>query len=221
MQTGGAPSRQPGKRHSDEGTRPTVWFDLEGSSLRFLRVSENPEALLDISETLWLEPDFWPGGIHRDDRAVVAAFCTHALLSDRPLGLDCRLMCRDGTAIWVHMMARRSNAEPGVLNGYLMDCRHRVASAAEAMDTPVPEDLLILITERLNQQLRAMSGYAQMLERHLSIQHDDIGSEYALGIRSGLENLHDMLHKTRAATRHRPIDPEVLNHALSLLRNDC
>lgn len=64
-------------------------------------------------------------------------------------------------------------------------------------------DVIKTMTDHLNNVTRTMSGYAGMLERHLSIQDDTIGSEYAVGVRGGLEQLHTMLHHLRPMTRQR------------------
>lgn len=70
----------------------------------------------------------------------------------------------------------------------------------------VKEDVIESMTDHLNDVTRTMSGYAGMLERHLSIQDDTVGSEYAIGVRSGLEQLQTLLHHLRPITRQRGAD---------------
>lgn len=67
----------------------------------------------------------------------------------------------------------------------------------------VKNDIIKAMTDHLNDVTRTMSGYAGMLERHLSIQDDTIGSEYAVGVRGGIEQLHNLLHHLRPITRQR------------------
>ncbi len=66
-------------------------------------------------------------------------------------------------------------------------------------------DVIKAMTDHLNHVTRTMSGYAGMLERHLSIQDDTIGSEYAVGVRGGLEQLHTLLHHLRPITRQQGV----------------
>ena len=78
------------------------------------------------------------------------------------------------------------------------------------------QDILETVANNLNHVTRTMSGYAEMLERHLSIQDDIVGSEYALGVRGELEQLHTLLFHLRAIARNRKIDPVACQQALKL-----
>jgi len=77
-------------------------------------------------------------------------------------------------------------------------------SVEEALEIlSMKNDVIKVMTDHLNDVTRTMSGYAGMLERHLSIQDDTIGSEYAVGVRGGLEQLQTLLHHLRPITRQR------------------
>lgn len=82
----------------------------------------------------------------------------------------------------------------------------------------VQQDLIENVINHLNQLTRTMSGYAEMLERHLSIQDDIVGSEYAVGVRGELEQLHTLLHHLRPMTRNRDMDPTEYQIALRRLK---
>lgn len=83
-------------------------------------------------------------------------------------------------------------------------CVENEISVEEALELlSLKNDVIKAMTDHLNDVTRTMSGYAGMLERHLSIQDDTIGSEYAVGVRGGLEQLQTLLHHLRPLTRQR------------------
>ena len=198
---------------------PIIWFVLDAETLDFKRVSDGTERLLGIPPSQWLKPRFWPGAIHEDDRAQVAGLCRQALDAKCPQGRDFRLIDNSGRVVWAHLMVQRNVDEPGLLGGYVMACRHPTHVEQAASDRSAREALLVLVTERLNHQLRSISSHAERLERHLSTQRDDIGSEFALGMRSSLEALHQMLHVVNPVIRSAEDPGHEARKALSLLRD--
>lgn len=81
----------------------------------------------------------------------------------------------------------------------------------------IKQDIIEVVADHLNQVTRTMSGYAGMLERHLSIQDDTVGSEYAVGVRGELEQLHTLLHHLRPIARKRGADLSECQLALDRL----
>lgn len=80
------------------------------------------------------------------------------------------------------------------------------------------DDLLRLCTDCMAEKLKSISGYGQMLERHLSIQHDDIGSDYALAIRESIEELKTFLTIVRPVAVRDEVALEDVNEVLDALR---
>lgn len=80
------------------------------------------------------------------------------------------------------------------------------------------DDLLRLCTDYMAQKLKSISGYGQMLERHLSIQHDDIGSDYALAIRESIEELNQFLTVVRPVVMRSTVSLEDVHEALETLQ---
>ena len=81
----------------------------------------------------------------------------------------------------------------------------------------IKDDVIAHVTDHLNNVMRTMSGYAGMLERHLSIQDDPVGSEYAVGVRGGLEEMQKLLHHLRPIARNREADALECQRALDRL----
>jgi len=93
--------------------------------------------------------------------------------------------------------------------GAAMPNDHDCAEISAAKD-----ELLRTSTDVLAQKLKAMTAYGDMLVRHLAIQRDDIGSDYALAIRESIEELELFLTVVRPLTAKRDVDADEIREAL-------
>jgi hypothetical protein len=65
--------------------------------------------------------------------------------------------------------------------------------------------------------VRAISVFGEMLERHLAAQRDDVGSDYAVGLREELERLDTMLGQLMRIAQG-GMSIEEMNAALAAIR---
>lgn len=181
-------------------------------------ISDTAQALFGATYVNWADKDFLRGHIHPEDWADVATFCQEAMKMRDARAARCRLLGPTRRMSWVYFLVRAEEGDE-MLTGYLTEI-----AAPPRPDQPdvealaVKDELFSLIANTMNRQLRAISGYGEMLERHLSIQSDDVGSEYALGMRTGLEQLHTLLHHVRGIAAQRSANTDTLKAALTDLQ---
>lgn len=183
-----------------------VVFQLDPVNMIFKEVHGSPEALLGYPAERWLEPGFWPSRLHPDDREDALMFCAQCTETGQDHELEYRVIHADGRIIWVHEImevasGRNSN---GLLTGYLMDITHRVAherDVHEALD--LKEELLRVISQELSQPVSKITDFGDLLVRHLSKQGDDVGSDYAVGLREGIEELTSLVDRLRRSRHSR------------------
>jgi PAS domain S-box-containing protein len=174
-------------------------FTLDPASLRFTSVEGTRDDLLGFSENDWLADGFWLLRIHPEDRAPVKTLLSTCDSETEPKDIEYRMLDRGGNIVWVlqHCDIRlRDGVHVAV--GFIIDITARVASENDLKRTQeMREALLRLISREFSQPINAISGYGKMLERHLSIQGDDVGSDYALGVRDGIQQLSDAVLQLR------------------------
>ena len=197
-----------------------VVFTLDPQTMAFTQVGGSPEALLGYPLADWLVPDFWPQRIHPEDRQAALAFCLNQTGAIVDHELEYRVINADGETRWVHEIVE-FGSEPGSAKGYIMDITQRVAQEADVQGAlTLRTQLLRVVAEELSQPVNEISGFSTMLERHLSAQHDDVGSDIAIGMRSGIEKLGAVLDQLREIALNGELDYEELSSALSRLRVD-
>ena len=197
-----------------------VVFTLDPQTMAFTQVGGSPEALLGYPLADWLVPDFWPQRIHPEDRQAALAFCLNQTGAISDHELEYRVINADGETRWVHEIVE-FGSEPGSAKGYIMDITQRVAQEADVQGAlTLRTQLLRVVAEELSQPVNEISGFSTMLERHLSAQHDDVGSDIAIGMRSGIEKLGAVLDQLREIALNGELDYEELSSALSRLRVD-
>lgn len=206
-------------RYFSEDPRIVV-FSLDPETMAFTQVGGSPEALLGYPHADWLMPDFWPQRIHPEDREAALAFCMSQTGAITDHELEYRVINADGETRWVHEIVE-FGSKPGIGKGYLMDITQRVAREADAQGAlTLRTQLLRVISEELSQPFNEISGFSTMLERHLSAQHDDVGSDIAVGMRSGIEKLGTLLDQLREIALKGQLDCEELSSTLSRLHVD-
>ena len=187
-------------------TLDELTFTILDQSLMLADVQGDVESLTGHPADVWVEPGFLSLRVLPDDLGLVSDFVGRAAVGEAGQSVQCRLRRADRSVIWVRMtvMGATQAGEDVRLQIQLNQVLSDPSSAQElAAVLSLKEDVLDLVINKLNHSTRAISGYAGMLERHLSIQEDTIGSEYALGMRNGLEELHTLLHHLRPVSVRR------------------
>ena len=186
--------------------------------MAFLSVNGNAEALLGFPREEWMHPDFWPDRVHPDDREEVLEFCANCIEEKRDHELEYRVVDAAGDTKWVHEIMEFGPGVPGhgALRGYLMDITRRVAQESDirhALD--LREQLLRIVSEELSYPVNEISGFSTMLERHLSAQRDDVGSDYVIGVRDGVERLKGLIEQLRNAPEGDAVDFEQISRDIA------
>jgi len=83
--------------HSIDGI---VW-EVDAQTFRFIFVSEQAERILGYPREQWLEPDFWVGHLHPDDREWAVDFCLRATANRTDHELEYRMIAADGRHVWL------------------------------------------------------------------------------------------------------------------------
>lgn len=176
-------------------------FVLEPTTLRFRSVCGADDALLGYPEEDWLVEGFWMDHIHPEDREAVLGLLKNCSEMNEAHDLEYRMHDRDGGVVRVvqHCELRRVDDDV-IAVGFIIDITERAAAnSVPDQGDDVREALIRRISREFIQPINAISGYGKMLERHLSSQGDDVGSDYALGVRDGIEQLSDVMLQLRRA----------------------
>jgi signal transduction histidine kinase len=184
-----------------------VRIELDPVTRRFRAVSGEAVDLLGFAVKDWLRPDFWALRLHPEDRERVCAHCLNEAKAGRGHEIDYRMTDRLGNSVWVHqacdMITMDVDSGTWVLSGHIIDISDRVAQQVELSHALALRDTLLeVINTEFSQPVNIVSGYARLLERHLATLADDVGSDYALGMREGIEVLTEAVNRLRAASQH-------------------
>lgn len=203
-------------------TPQLVMFKLDAETLRFTEVHGSPEALIGFAGPRWLEDDFWPARVHPDDRAEVLEFCVECMQQRKDHELEYRVVRADGSVIWIHEIIEfdTSSPDPDTASGYIMNITNRVAMESDVRQVlGMKEELFRVVLEDLGNPMNKISNYGEMLERHLSSQRDDVGSDFAIGLREGLQELGGLIAALRTAGREGEVDFETLSRTIASFRD--
>ena len=174
-----------------------VVFELDPETMSFVSVHGNAEALLGFPLEAWMHPDFWSERVHPKDRDEAMDFCKRCIDERRDHELEYRVKDAFGETKWIHEILE-FGPERNVVRGYIMDITQRVAQETDIQHTlDLKEELLRIVTEELSFPVNEISGYSTMLERHLSAQGDDVGSDFVIGVRTGVEKLKALIEQLR------------------------
>ena len=87
-------------------------------------MSPQIEAMLGYPVSQWLEPDFFVGIVHPEDRVRVLAEVERTHNTGEDLRLEYRLIAADGRTVWVldeTVAVRDEEYRPIMLQGFLVD----------------------------------------------------------------------------------------------------
>ncbi len=200
-----------------------VIFKLDASTMCFTEVHGSPEELIGFPAARWIEPDFWPARIHPDDRADALEFCFACTTDRREHELEYRVVHANGSVVWVHEIVEFDDSSPEstIATGYIMNITDRVAHESDIREVlGLKEDLFRIVLEDISHPMNKISNFGEMLERHLSTQGDDVGSDFAVGLREGLQELDGLVERLQKAGRNRDTSFEELSQTLASLRRE-
>lgn len=167
-----------------------VWLWLDFATLNVKRMQGAPEALLGDPPGSWERPGFLLDRLDpRDSEAGRALLMGSAGTAD-PAVAELRMTRADGGVVWVQICRLMNTTADGEMLVSLLNIDEQVLverTMAQAVDAM--RDALMTTSYEIAQPANAISDYGGLLERHLSTQADDVGSEYALGIREAVERM--------------------------------
>ena len=171
-----------------------VVFRLDAETMRFTEVHGNPFGLTGFASERWLEDGFWPGQIHPDDRESVLTFCKRCFERRQGHELEYRVLHADGSVVWIHEIAEFESNDTKVVSGFIMNITQRVQQEQDlGRVLGLKDELLRIVVEDLSQPVNKISSFGDMLERHLAMRGDDVGSDLAVGLREGVQELGDII----------------------------
>jgi signal transduction histidine kinase len=197
-----------------------VIYRLDPATLAFTEVCGNPEQLLGFPPRDWFRTRFWSGRLHPEDREAACAFFRGWASAWRDEQLEYRVIDATGRTVWVHQIicVERDTRQEVTICGVLIDVTERVAREADVETTLfLKSELFRMIVEELGPPVRAISIYGDMLGRHLSAQGDDVGSDYAVGLRDGLERLDTTLAQLMRLVQSGGASADQMNGGLGAL----
>ncbi|MGZ5052226.1 MAG: EAL domain-containing protein [Methylobacter sp.] len=154
-----------------EHTRVVAWEYLPYSG-RFSYVSPQAEKLTGHSLDEWTSEGFWETSLHPEDFAKVNAFCSAQTHYREEMGLEFRLLKKDGNVIWLRQIisvAETDAQQCSVLRGFLMDItdyKHAMEKQrlAELVFDTIAEGIMITdadnCIEAVNPAFTKITGYA-------------------------------------------------------------
>lgn len=180
----------------------------------------DPEELLGCLRAELDVPGAWYRGIHPDDRAQIEVFCANSVEDRRSYEIAYRRLADRGELRWLHEIAEFEvdQTTESTYRVTIIDITQSVSWAKGAVASHRLDQAIQLIAEEMSRPLNDISGYGDMLARHLSGQGDDVGSDYAVGVREGVQQIRDFLE---GLAHHIPADEleevELANDVRSLL----
>jgi PAS domain S-box-containing protein len=220
-----------------------VW-EAEAESLQVNFVNRYAERLLGYPASNWSRPRFWLDRIYFEDRERVANQVARTIAKRQQLRIDYRVLTADRRLLWLHdsltLVERGGRLK---LLGVAVDITEKQAAeqslrdAHEQMEERVQErtgqlrqslaDLEAFsysLSHDLRSPLRAMQGFASLLESMLG---EKLGSEpldYLHRIRSSAERLdtlvQDVLNFSRVARAPITLQPVALDELVESLLHD-
>ena len=199
-----------------------VW-EANAQTLQFTFVSQYAERLLGYPIAEWTRPGFWENRVYPDDRERVAVQISRAIRKQDDLRLDYRVLASDRRVVWLHdsitigerggrLMLRgvaidateRHLAEDKLKQAYDL-LEQRVADrTSQLRETAADlEAFSYSLSHDMRAPLRAMQGYATLLETQLGEKLDPQARDYLSRIMHSAERLdllvQDVLNYSRVA----------------------
>jgi two-component system cell cycle sensor histidine kinase/response regulator CckA len=109
-----------------------VW-EANAETFDFKFVSKKAETLLGFPVGNWYEKDFWANQIHPDDRERAVSFCVAATARGEDHQFEYRMICADGSIIWLKDLVTHVVADDGtkLLRGVMLDITDQKRTESE------------------------------------------------------------------------------------------
>ncbi len=188
-----------------------------------VEIAGDAEEVFGFPREEWRRPDFLQAHLHPDDRASARAFSCARGRDLRSHELQYRLIDATGSVRRVRdiLEVRDDGQGSRELRGVLIDITQRTAGGCElAKALRLRDTLLRIVTEELAQPVRTISGYGDMLGRHLSAQRDDVGSDYAIGIREGVQRLDAVIGRLLRVAQSGAMSLDEMTDSLAAIRTE-
>lgn len=118
-----------------EGLPAIVYMAEFGTSGQWRYVSPRIERMLGFTPAEWMaDPDIWYEHIHPEDRQIAAVTEAHTRTTGEPLGVEYRMIARDGRVVWVRdeaVVVRDDDGRPLFLQGFMYDVTDRKQAEEE------------------------------------------------------------------------------------------
>lgn len=222
MAAAGTAFRVLGKSDASLPASPAiVAYRVDPATLAYVGVSGDAERLLGYPAREWREPEFWVRHLHPEDAEAGRAFCREWSRALTDSELEYRMIGADGRTVWVHdiIEVRHEAGDAPEIRGAMTGitwCADGEADTGRAHR--LKDELFRIVAEELAQPVRSIAGFAQMLERHLAAQHDDVGSDYALGLQDGMQRLDHLLARLMRVAQSEQMDFDDMLRELAAIR---
>ena len=173
--------------------------------------------------------------IHPDDRETVNTTVQQAIEQRESYELDHRVQQADGTVRYVHSIGEvvlGDDGEPVALQGTAQDVteRHKAERAMERYADDLEErnaeleQFAYVASHDLQEPLRMVSSFLQLLQRRYADQLDETADEYIEYAVDGAKRMQvlirDLLAYSRVGTRGKPFKPVDMNRTLEVVLTD-
>jgi PAS domain S-box-containing protein len=210
--------------------------------------SDNPKAVTYISrrvedmlgyspEEEMADPEHWIHKLHPDDREWVIAEDERTDRTGDPFSVEYRQIAKDGSVVWIRdeaVLVRDPDGRPLYWQGVQYDVTESKEASAELerqareleRSNEELEQFAYIASHDLQEPLRMVSSYTQLLARRYGDKLDEDAREFIGYAVDGAERMHtlinDLLRFSRVETRGREFVPTdlgwVLEAALANLR---
>ena len=172
-----------------------VAYRADPATMALSEIEGGTDELFGFPPEEWRRPGFWLERLHPDDREAAGEFCRSLRRQPRSHEAQYRFFDPDGRLRWLHDIVEVRGCDGGrAVRGVLVDITDRIAGEPDTGRAQrLRDELMRIVAGELARPLRAISGFAEMLGRHLSAQRDDLGSDHAIGIIEGVQRLDGLL----------------------------
>jgi signal transduction histidine kinase len=196
-------------------------FEADAQTLAMEFVSGLGERLLGYPVEVWYQPDFWGNHIHVDDRERVLNLTSRIVAQPGNLVVEYRFLAADRRLVWLyHTFTVRAKHGRLKLFGVAVDITARkqieqqLEYAHDQLEQRVAERTARLretvadleafsysLSHDMRAPLRAMQGYAHLLNRSFADQLGSQGKEYLDRIMAGAERLDNLIQDVLTFSR--------------------
>lgn len=195
-------------------------FILDISSDCLVDLRGDHVGLLNVTDNAWKDAGFLETRIVPEMRDTFHI----ALRESRKTGSRVKLMTQvivDGGDVVPVMMtafteADENTAKPRWLRGAIIETSDG-ALGLDASASDVADAVFSRTVNQIAQSVNGLASFGEQLVRHLATQGDDIGSEYALGVRDATADLEALANLLRPMLNSLTADPEMAAKTLARL----